>query len=297
VPDIHSTAIIEDSAQLADEVTVGPYCYVGANVTVGAGTHLMQGVYVDGRTSIGERNQVFPYAVLGTVPQDKKYEGEPSRLVIGDDNIIREHVTIHIGTSGGGGLTQLGNHNLLMAGAHVGHDCIVANHCVLANYVGLAGHVLVEDWVILGGQTGIHQFVRVGSHCMTSGGSKVGKDIPPFTIAQGYPARLRGINQVGLRRRGFTDATIKLLRQAYRAVFFDSESRFEEILARARAEYQGSVEVDHFLAFLTEAQDSRGFLRPGRGDENGRAGEGSGEDEGDGNSDGQEVAYDSSKAR
>lgn len=267
---IHRTAVIEDGAQLADDVAIGPYCVLGRHVQIGAGTRLHAGVVVEGRTTLGARNELFPYCVLGSVPQDKKYQGEPSRLEIGDDNAIREHVTIHIGTDGGAGVTRIGNGNLLMAGAHVGHDCIVGNQTVLANYTGLAGHVQVDDFAILGGQTGVHQFVRIGAHVMTSGGSKVGKDIPPFTIAQGYPARLRGINHVGLRRRGFSDLAIRKLRQAYRAVFFDTDTRFEELLERVQAELGDVAEVGQFLEFLKAARSSdRGFLRPRGSEENG----------------------------
>lgn len=271
MPDVHRTAIIEDGAHLAEGVRVGPYCFVGPDARVGAGTRLDQGVIVEGRTTVGENNHIFPYSVLGTIPQDKKYQGEPSSLVVGDGNIIREHVTIHIGTKGGGELTRIGDGNLIMAGAHIGHDCVVGSNCVLANYTGLAGHVTVEDYAILGGQTGVHQFVRVGAHCITSGGSKVGKDIPPYTIAQGYPARLRGVNYVGLKRRGFSDETIRLLRQAYRAVFFDNDTRFEDLLERVRTEFSGSHEVKLFLDFLGDAQSSdRGFLRPLRAETNGQ---------------------------
>jgi UDP-N-acetylglucosamine acyltransferase len=269
MPQIDSTAFVADGAKLADDVVVGRYCSIGPEVEIGAGTELRQGVIVEGRTIIGERNQFFPYSVIGIIPQDKKYQGEPTRLEIGSDNVIREHATVHIGTEGGGGLTKIGSKNLLMAGSHVGHDCFVGDHCILSNGAGLAGHVIVGDWVIMGGQTGIHQFVRLGSHCMTSGGSKVGKDVPPFTIAQGYPARLRGINHVGLRRRGFSNETIRALRTAYRAIFKD-DVLFEQALEQVRADYAGSHEVTSLLDFLAEAQSSdRGFLRPARSEDNG----------------------------
>ena len=276
-PRVHPTAIVEHGAKLGPGVVVGPYAFIASTVEVGAETRLDHGVILQGRTTIGARNHFFPYAVIGSIPQDLKYEGEPSRLEIGDGNTIREHVTVHIGTQGGADLTKIGSRNLIMAGAHVGHDCIIGDHCVLANYTGLAGHVIVEDYAILGGQTGVHQFVRVGTHVMTSGGSKVGKDIPPFTVAQGYPARLRGVNHIGLKRRGFSDGTIKLLRQAYRAVFFDNTTpRFEDLLTRVRAKYSGSHEVKQFLDFLCDAQSSdRGFLRPR---ENGDDGPGSSDD-------------------
>jgi UDP-N-acetylglucosamine acyltransferase len=271
MPTVHRTAIVEDGASLADGVVVGPYAFIGPEVTIGPGTRLDHGVIIEGRTTLGADNHLFPYCVVGTIPQDKKYAGEPANVEIGNRNHIREHVTIHIGTKQGGELTSIGDDNLIMAGAHVGHDCHVGNNCILANYTGLAGHVTIEDHAILGGQTGIHQFVRVGAHCITSGGSKVGKDIPPFTVAQGYPARLRGINHVGLKRRGFSDQTIRLLRQVYRAVFFGQEAPFQELLEKVRAEFQGSHEAKSFLDFLELAANSdRGFLRPSRGnDENG----------------------------
>ena len=269
MPQIDPTAYVADGAQLADDVKVGRFCSVGPHVSIGPGTELWQGVIVDGRTKIGANNQLFPYSVIGIIPQDKKYQGEPTGLEIGDDNVIREHATIHIGTEGGGGLTKIGSKNLLMAGSHVGHDCIVGDHCILSNGAGLAGHVIMGDWVILGGQTGIHQFVRLGDHCMTSGGSKVGKDVPPYTIAQGYPARLRGINHVGLRRRGFSNETVRALRAAYRAIF-NEDLLFEQALERVKTEHAHSHEVNTLIDFLAEAQSSdRGFLRPLRPEDSG----------------------------
>lgn len=267
---IHPTAIIEEGAQVASDVVLGPYTYVGPEVVIGSGTRLDQGAIVQGRTQLGSENHLFPYAVLGSVPQDKKYEGEPAALEIGDRNTIREHVTIHIGTEHGGGLTKIGSDNLIMAGAHVGHDCRVGDHCVLANSTGLAGHVIVEDYAILGGQTGVHQFVRVGAHCMTSGGSKIGQDVPPYTIAQGYPARLRGINHVGLRRRGYSDQTVRMLRKAYRALFLSDVPRFEDALALVREEFAASREVMNLIEFIEAAQRSdRNCMRHGARNGNG----------------------------
>ena len=268
MPQIHSTAIIEDGAEIADDAVIGPYCRVGAQVVLGPGTVLYQGAMVEGLTRLGRNNRIFPYAIVGAEPQDRKYQGEASRLEIGDDNVVREHVTIHIGTEAGGGVTRIGNKNLIMAGTHVAHDCVIGNGCILANYTGLAGHVVLEDHVTLGGQTGVHQFVRIGSLSMTGGGSKVGKDIPPFTVAQGYPARLRGVNHIGLKRAGFSDETIRALRQVYRGIFLD-EGRFEDILGRVRAEFRDSVECQRFLDFLEASQGHRGFLRPGHAEENG----------------------------
>jgi UDP-N-acetylglucosamine acyltransferase len=260
---------VEAGAELAPDVVVDAHARVGAHVKVGAGTVLHHGAIVSGWTTVGERNHIHPYACVGVVPQDKKYRGERADLVIGNDNIIREHVTISIGTEGGGGATRIGDRNLFMASSHVGHDCIVSNDCVIANFCGLAGHCRLDDFAILGGQAGLHQFVRVGAHVMVSGGSKVGKDVPPFTIAQGYPARLRGVNFVGLKRRGFSDEAIRAVKLAYRSIFVAQDSKITDSIARVRDELGQVFEVQVFLKFLEESLASeRGFLRAPRGDEN-----------------------------
>jgi UDP-N-acetylglucosamine acyltransferase len=270
VPKVHGSAIVDPSAELADDVTIEAYASIGPGVKIGPGTLIRQGAIVE-KTTLGRGNVVFPYACLGGVPQDKKYKGEATSLVLGDFNTVREHATISIGTEHGGGVTRVGDRNLFMASSHVGHDCQIGNDCVIANFAGLAGHCRIDDFAIVGGQAGIHQFVRVGTSVMIGGGSKVGTDVPPFTIAQGYPARLRGINSIGLLRRGVLKATISEIKKAYRTVFFSGESR-EVAIARVRDEHGSVPEVQHFVKFLLEslsAEHKRGFLRPGKLDENG----------------------------
>jgi UDP-N-acetylglucosamine acyltransferase len=271
VPKIHPSAIVEPGAELADDVFVDAYARIGPHARVGAGTTVHHGAMVIGWTTVGERNQIHPYSCVGVIPQDKKYRGERAELYIGNDNVIREHVTISIGTGGGGGATRLGNRNLLMSTVHVGHDCVIGDDCVLASGAGLAGHCILEDFSIVAGQAGIHQFVHVGAHAMIGGGSKVGKDIPPFSIAQGYPARLRGINMVGLKRRGFTDEAIRAVKQAYRAIFVvQEEKKVEDSIARVRGELGRFAEVQTFLKFLEASIASeRGFTHAARADDDG----------------------------
>lgn len=262
--DIHSTAIVHPGAELGEDVAIGPYAVVDQHVKLGRGTRVGPHAVVTGNTQMGEGNQVFPFAAIGTIPQDLKFRGEKSFLQIGDRNRFRECVTVNLGTEGGGLTTRIGSDNLLMAYTHVGHDCQIGNHCVLANYSGLAGHIVVEDFVILGGYTGIHQFVRVGSHAMTSGGAKVGKDVPPFTIAQGYPARLRGVNLVGLKRRGFKEEVVKALKKTYNLVL-GSDLKVQAAIAQARETWGGIAEVEQLLRFVEASLGSeRGFLRPAR---------------------------------
>lgn len=263
VPRIHPTAIVEDGAVLADDVVVEAYARIGTEARIGPGCVIHHGAIIE-RGTLGAKNQVFPYAVLGGIPQDKKYKGENTALVIGNGNVIREHVTISVGTEGGGGVTRIGDRNLLMASCHVGHDCFVGNDCVIATFAGLAGHCRLDDFAILAGQAGLHQFVRVGTGAIVGGGSKVGKDVPPFTNAQGYPATLRGINTIGLQRRQFTQEAILTIKRAYRMVFY-SDEKAGEAIARVREELGAAKEVQSFIKFLEESLASRGFLRPERG--------------------------------
>lgn len=263
VPRIHSTAIIEDGAVLADDVVVEAYARIGAEARIGPRCHIQHGAVVE-RGTLGSNNQVFPYAVIGGIPQDKKYKGENTALVIGNHNVIREHVTISIGTEGGGGVTRIGDRNLLMASSHVGHDCQIGNDVVIATFGGLAGHCRLDDFAILAGQAGLHQFVRVGTGAFVGGGSKVGKDVPPYTNVQGYPATLRGINTTGLQRRQFSSETILSIKRAYRMIFY-SEEKLDVAMARVREELGQVREVQSFLKFLEESLASRGFLRPERG--------------------------------
>jgi UDP-N-acetylglucosamine acyltransferase len=255
---IHPTAIIHPTAQLDATVTVGPYTIIGEHVKVGAGTQIGSHVVIERWTEIGRDNHIFQFASVGAAPQDLKYKGEETWLVLGDRNRIREFATLHRGTPDGGGRTVVGNDNLFMAYAHVAHDCRVHNRVVMANAATLAGHVEVEDSAILGGLVAVHQFCRVGCHTMISGGAMVAQDIPPFTIAQGDRAKTIGINLIGLKRRGFPEATTRGIKNAYR-LMFRSGLRMEEALARIDREYGGIAEVMHFATFIKESQ--RGIAR------------------------------------
>ena len=201
---VHPTAVVHPGARLHETVEVGPYAVIGEKVTIGEGTRVGPHVVIDGRTTIGARNRIFPFASVGGAPQDLKYAGEDTQLIIGDGNTLRESTTLNIGTAGGGGVTRVGNNNLFMAYSHVAHDCVVGNGCVVANSVALAGHVVLEDSVILGGLSAVHQFTRLGKHSFIAGGSMVVMDVAPYCTAQGDRAELAGLNVVGLQRHGFT---------------------------------------------------------------------------------------------
>lgn len=216
---IHPQAIVEPGAKLADDVEIGPWSYIGADVEIGAGTRIGSHVVVKGPTRIGAENRIFQFASVGEECQDKKYRGEPTELVIGDRNQIREGCTIHRGTVQDAGITRIGSDNLLMAYVHVAHDCIVGNHCILANNTALAGHVRLGDHAILGGFTAVHQFCQIGPHVMCGAGTVVLKDIPAYVMANGNTAEPHGINLEGLKRRGFSRATLRILRQAYKIIY------------------------------------------------------------------------------
>ncbi|MER2563171.1 MAG: acyl-ACP--UDP-N-acetylglucosamine O-acyltransferase [Myxococcaceae bacterium] len=255
---VHATAIVHPDAKLHESVEVGPYAIIGPKVKIGAGTTVGSHAVIEGDTTIGERNRIFHHASVGAVPQDLKYAGEPTRLVIGDENMIREFTTLNIGTAGGGGLTKIGSKNLFMAYSHVAHDCTVANGCVLANSVALAGHVDVADFVILGGLSAVHQFTRIGKHAFIAGGSMVAMDVPPYCTAQGDRAELAGLNTVGLSRHGMTDEQIGRIKDAYR-ILFRSKLGLNEAMSRLKAEHGGHSEIEHLLEFI--ASSKRGITR------------------------------------
>jgi UDP-N-acetylglucosamine acyltransferase len=252
-PLIDPTAVIAPGARLAPDVRVGPYAVVGPSVQIGAGTTVGPHAVIDGRTTIGAGNRIFQFASVGAEPQDLKYRGEASRLQIGDGNVIREFATINPGTAGGGMLTVLGDGNLLMNYAHVGHDCRIGSHCVLANSTALAGHVILEDWVIVGGLAAVHQFVRIGQSALLGGGAMVVRDVPPFCNASGDRARLRGLNLIGLRRRGFGAERIRSIKRAYR-LLFASDLPFAEARERCAAELGESEDVRGMLAFIETSE-------------------------------------------
>jgi len=216
---IHPTAIIDPSAQIADDVTIGPYSIIGANVTIGSGCDIGPHVVIKGHSTIGKNNRIFQFATVGEDCQDKKYKGEQTFLEIGDDNVIRENCTIHRGTVQDQSMTRIGSRNLFMVNTHIAHDCIVGDDCIFANNAGIAGHVKVGNSVIIGGNTGVHQFCEIGSYAMTGGASLVLKDIPAYVMVFGNPAQATGMNFEGMRRRGWTSETIGLLKRAYKIVY------------------------------------------------------------------------------
>jgi len=255
---VHATAVVHPDAQLHETVEVGPFAVIGPKVKIGPGTRVGPHAVIEGRTTLGARNRVFQFASLGAVPQDLKYAGEDTELVIGDENQIREFTTLHIGTAGGGGVTRLGNRNLVMANSHVAHDCQVGNGCILVNSAALGGHVVVEDYVIISGLTAVHQFTRIGKHAFVAGGAMVVMDVPPYCMAQGDRAELVGLNTVGLERHGFTEGQIGRIKEAYK-ILFRSKLQVTEALARLKAEYGGNPEIDHMVNFIE--QSKRGLTR------------------------------------
>lgn len=258
---IHPTAIIAEGAKIAASAKIGPYCVIGAHVSIGEHVMLHSHVVVDGITEIGEGTQVYPFASIGNPPQDKKYAGEPTQLFIGKHNMIREHVTINPGTVGGGGVTRIGDHNLLMAGAHVAHDCILGNHIILANNAMVAGHVTIDDGAILGGGTGVHQFVRIGTQAFLGGMSAVEKDVIPFGMVKNERASLEGLNLVGLKRRNVERSRIHALRHVFKEVFGAATSTLHERADALKEKYSESPEAKALLDFVTTDTD-RAFCTP-----------------------------------
>ena len=255
---VHPTAVIAKGAELHPTVEVGPFAVIGPDVRIGAGSTVGPHAVIEGRTTLGEKNRVFQFASVGAIPQDLKYAGEATALVIGNGNQIREFTTLHIGTAGGGGVTRIGNQNLFMAYNHVAHDSQVGSRCVFANGATLAGHVEVGDFVTLGGLSAVHQFTRIGAHAFIAGGAMVVMDVPPFCVAQGDRAELAGLNIIGLQRHGFTEEQQVRCKEAYR-ILFRSKLPLEEAVARLRVEFGGNSEVDALLDFVTTSR--RGLTR------------------------------------
>ncbi len=257
---IHATAIIEQGARLGEGAVVGPYCCVGAMVELGDGVRLHSHVVVAGKTTIGPNTHVYPFASIGHPPQDLKYKGEESELVIGANNVIREHATMNPGTAGGGMITRIGNNCLFMVGAHVAHDCNIANHVILANNATLAGHVAVDDFAILGGLSAVHQFCRIGRHAMIGGMSGVENDVIPYGSVTGNRARLEGLNIVGLRRRGFSRSEVAAMRKAYR-LLFAHEGTMAERLEDVAEMYKDNDAVMEIVGFI-RSDSSRAICQP-----------------------------------
>jgi UDP-N-acetylglucosamine acyltransferase len=266
---IHPSAIIDPKAQIDSSAELGPYVIIGPDVKIGARTKVGAHTVIEGHTSIGEDNVISHFSSLGGVPQDMKYKGEPTKLSIGDRNTIREFTTIHTGTIQDQGLTQIGDDNWIMAYVHIAHDCIVGNHTIFSSNAQIAGHVIVEDWAILGGMSGVHQFVRIGQHSMLGGASALVQDIPPFVIAAGDKAQPHGLNAEGLKRRGFSADAIAALRHAYRVLYKDGLTFEEAKVAINQMKMDGyegtslSIEanekLDIFLKFISAS--TRGIIR------------------------------------
>ena len=258
---IHATAIVHDGAKLGADVEIGPFSVVGSGVTLGDGVRLLSHAVIDGQTEIGESCVVHPFAYLGGPPQHSAHKGEPTRLVVGARNTIREHVTMHTGTVGGRGVTVVGSDGLFMAHSHVAHDCIVGDNVVMANAATLGGHVHMADFVFMGGLSAAHQYSRIGRCSFVGGLAAVTKDVIPFGSVWGNHAHLEGLNLVGLRRRGFSRETINELRAAYRLLFAD-EGTFQERLADVAETYAGSVAVMEIVSFI-QADANRPLCLPG----------------------------------
>jgi len=259
---IHPTALVDPAAQLASDVDIGPYAIVGPRVRIGTGTSIGAHAVISGRTTIGSDNRIFAHAALGGEPQDKKYAGEDTELVIGDRNTIREFCTFNTGTAQGGGVTRVGSDNWVMAYVHVAHDCVVGDRCILANNATLGGHAVIGDWVILGGLSAVHQFVRVGSHAMSGGGSILVQDLPPFVICQGNPATPHGLNSEGLKRRGFAPEAVTLLRRAYKAIYREGLTVGDAAAAIARLADDNPEHRAHLDLLREFVQTStRGIIR------------------------------------
>jgi UDP-N-acetylglucosamine acyltransferase len=258
--DIHPTAIVDKGAELGEGVAIGPYCVVGPRAVLSDGVRLMSHIVVAGITTIGPNTHIYPFASIGSQPQDLKYKGEESRLVIGANNILREYVTMNPGTTGGGMVTEIGNNCLFMMSTHVAHDCRIGNHVIMANHATLGGHVAVGEWAILGGLAAVHQFVRIGQHAMVGGMSGVEQDVIPYGSVVGNRARLAGLNVVGLRRRGFSRADVAVLRKAYRLLFAEEGTmaeRLEDAVEMYR-DQQAVMDIVEFIRF----DSSRAICQP-----------------------------------
>jgi UDP-N-acetylglucosamine acyltransferase len=255
---IHPTAIIAPDAELAEGVEIGPYTVIGPDVHIGKNTIISPHVVIESHTDIGEGCRIFQFASIGVQPQDLKFRGEATRVVIGNYNTIREFVTIHRATVSDIGVTIMGDHNLIMAYCHIAHNCKLGHHIIMVNAANLAGHIHVEDYAIIGGLTGIHQFTRIGAHCIIGGASAIPKDVAPYLLVAGNRAKTHGLNLIGLKRRGFKEDTIRALKEAYRLIF-RSSLLLHTALEKVRNEVEDCPEVRHFVEFIE--QSKRGICR------------------------------------
>lgn len=261
--EIHPTAIVDATAELADGVKVGPYCVIGKHVKLGSGCVLHSHVVLDGPSSFGRNNEFFPFSVIGLKTQDLKYKGEPTFLEVGDCNVFRENCNINRSTSAET-KTVIGSHNHFLINSHCGHECVVGNHCILSGYAGVAGHCTLDDYCIISGFAALHQFVHVGEHAFVGGCARVPSDVPPFMIAEGFPASVRSLNLVGMQRRGFREDEIRAVKLIYRKMFLDKTIRIADAVAAIRADekYGHDPIVDRFLSFVFSSEASgRGMTR------------------------------------
>ncbi len=252
---IHPSSIVDPSAIIANDCEVGPFCVIGAGVEIASGSKISANVVINGPTIIGENNTIYQFASIGEAPQDLKYSGEPTRLVVGDGNIIREYVTLHRGTVDGGGVTTVGNDCLFMAYTHVAHDCVVGDRVIMANAASIAGHVIVGDQAILGGFTCVHQFTHIGAHSLSGLGTVINRDVPPFVTVAGNHARALSINKIGLQRRGFNREVISALHRAFRMLIKSRGSR-ERNLEQLKAQIEQFPEVQQFVEFIITSERS-----------------------------------------
>jgi UDP-N-acetylglucosamine acyltransferase len=259
---IHQTAIVSSEAKIGNDVIIGPYSVIGSGVTIGDNVEIKSHVVIEGNTTIGSGNIFYPFCSIGTSPQDLKYKGEASKLVMGDNNTIREHVTINPGTAGGGLLTQIGNNCLFMMASHIAHDCILGDNIIMANNATLAGHVKIDDFAVIGGLSAIHQFVRIGRHAMIGGMAAIDSDIIPYGVAMNERASIEGINLVGLKRRGFTRESINAIKHIYNYMFFEDEDKtFAHRVENMANIYKNNEEVMILIDFLKTSSD-RAICRP-----------------------------------
>lgn len=256
--EIHATAIIDKEAHIDEGVAVGPFCIIGKGARIRKGTRIMSNVLIEGNTEIGESCGIYPFTSIGLPPQDLKYNNEETSVRIGNNNTIREYITIHRASVSGDGVTSIGNNNFLMAYAHIAHDCKIGDNIIMANAATLAGHVSVEDHAVVGGLVAVHQFTRIGAYAMVGGFSGVGQDIPPYTIAAGARAELFGLNTIGLKRNGFSDATIAELKKAYK-ILFREKLTLKEAVKKVQEELPYSDEIKRLIEFIEK--NKRGICR------------------------------------
>ncbi len=256
--EIHATAIIDKDASIDENVVIGPYCIIGSGANIKRGAKLISHVVIEGKTEIGEECTIYPFTGIGLPPQDMKYKNEETGVRIGIRNIIREYTTIHRASVDGDGITDVGDDNFIMAYVHIAHDCKIGSHIIMANAATLAGHVSVEDYAVIGGLVAVHQFTRIGAYAMVGGFSGIGQDIPPYTIASGARAKLFGLNTVGLKRHGFSDATIAELKKAYKILFREKRT-LRDAIKKVQAELPYTDEIKNLIEFIEK--NKRGICR------------------------------------